>query len=153
MPPKHGADTENAGRNEQKEKRGVFDPGDGWNTESHDQAEKAHLPGQQVHARSKRAERQQGEDRESGRVGAEIPLHCRQQQHVYDNDECEPVQRLRRNQAPAGGGVARVVPAGADADQHNEGNEDFPVGLDRLPRESRVGNPEDGQDQHNSGNS
>ena len=23
--------------------------------------------------------------------GAEIPLHGRQQQHVYDNDECEPV--------------------------------------------------------------
>ena len=33
MPPKHGADTENAGRNEQKEKRGVFNPGNGRNAE------------------------------------------------------------------------------------------------------------------------
>jgi hypothetical protein len=51
-------------------------------------------------------------------------------------------------QTPPVGSVAGVLPAGTDADQYDEWDEDFPVALDRLPREGRVGNSEDCQNQH-----
>ena len=52
------------------------------------------LPGQDLHAGGKGAEREQGEDRQCRGGGGEKPLYARQQQHVHDQDEREPVQRL-----------------------------------------------------------
>lgn len=101
-----------------------------------------------MYTRSERPERQQRQNREPRRVGTEVSLHSRQQHQIYENQECEPVQRLRHHQTLSRGAVACVWPARADADRYNERDENFPVAFDRLSRESGIGNAEDSQDEH-----
>jgi len=57
--------------------------------------------------------------------------------------QCSTCVTTRRQRAALS--LALGQPA-RNADQYNEGDEDLPVARDRLPREGRVGNPEDCQD-------
>jgi hypothetical protein len=130
--PDADTDGEHHGEDDDDDQRRVFDPGDGRNGQCHDQTQAAHLPGKHLQARGKGAERQQGEDRERGRIGGKTSLHARQQQHVHHHDEGEPVQRLRADQSQPRRSVGGARPSGADTDQRDQRRQQLPETDDRL---------------------
>jgi hypothetical protein len=50
MPPKHGNDCQNGGRNHDEDQSRIFEPRDGRNAERHDQSQNADLPGKDMYA-------------------------------------------------------------------------------------------------------
>src|SRR5271169_1381645 len=148
MPPEHANDAETGGGDQHKKQSGIFDPSNRRNTERHDETEQADLPRQNLYARGKSAERQKSENGQACCLGAEYPLHTRQQQHVHYQKKRKPVQRLRRYQSKLRGAVSRAVPSRADTNQRDERRQDFPIAGNRLFRETRIGDADRGEDQH-----
>jgi hypothetical protein len=117
MPPQDCAHADNRNRDQHDEQGRVLDPGNRWNAQRHDQAEKTDLPREHMHAGGKGAERQQGENRQPRRLRGENPLHTGEQHQIHHQQEGEPMQCLGYNQAQSPTLVARLLPPGGDADQ------------------------------------
>ena len=125
-PPQDRAYADDRSRDKHDKQGRVFDPGNCRNAQRHDQAEKADLPREHMHARGKGAKRQQGENRQPRRLRGKNPLHAAEQHQIHHQQEGEPMQRLGYDQAQSPALVARFLPPGGDADQRDDRREKFP---------------------------
>ena len=79
IPPEYPDNSKHAGRNQNENQRRIFDPSNRRDAERHDQPKKTDLPGKDMNAGGKGAQRQQGENSDARRVSVKIPLNARQQ--------------------------------------------------------------------------